>query len=82
MKKKILGGIAILAIAALAAFNVNLNLAQESNMSPLALANVEALAQSEGGGGTTYYVNPCPKHSGNECSSKSSPYGCKTLSYC
>ncbi|GAB6008837.1 NVEALA domain-containing protein [Dysgonomonas reticulitermitis] len=49
MKKKIIGGIAILAIAAVAAFNVNLNLAQESNMSPLALANIEALAQSEGG---------------------------------
>jgi hypothetical protein len=46
MKKKILGGIAILAIAAVAAFNVNLN-TQESNMSPLALANVEALAGSE-----------------------------------
>ncbi|GAB6008824.1 NVEALA domain-containing protein [Dysgonomonas reticulitermitis] len=50
MKKKILGGIAILAIAALAAFNVNMNLVQESNMSPLALANVEALAQESGGG--------------------------------
>jgi hypothetical protein len=51
MKKKILGGIAILAIATVATFNVNLNLAQESNMSPLALANVEALAQNESGGG-------------------------------
>jgi hypothetical protein len=51
MKKKIIGGIAVLAIAAVAVFNVNLNLAQESNMSSLALANVEALAQETGGGG-------------------------------
>jgi hypothetical protein len=53
MKKKIFGSLIIIAIAAVAAFNVNLNLnlTQESNMSPLALANVEALAQNESGAG-------------------------------
>ncbi|GAB6008827.1 NVEALA domain-containing protein [Dysgonomonas reticulitermitis] len=47
MKKKIFGSLIVIAIAAVAAFNVNMNPVQESNMSPLALANVEALAQSE-----------------------------------
>jgi len=45
MKKKILYGIVVLAIAAIAAFNVNLNTNDE--MSLLTLANIEALA-SEG----------------------------------
>ena len=47
MKKQVLGGIAVLAIAAVAAFNVNLNMNQKSDMSLLALANVEALAKCE-----------------------------------
>jgi len=51
MKKKILGGIAVLAIVAVAAFNVILNTNQKSDMSLLALANVEALAGNESGGG-------------------------------
>ncbi len=80
MKKKIFGGIAVLAIAAFAAFNMNVN-TQENQASSLTLANIEALAQNESGG-TIYYVNPCPKHSGNECSSRTSPYGCKSSSYC
>jgi hypothetical protein len=57
MKKKIIGGLLVLAIAAVAAFNMNLNLAQESNMSPLALANVEALAQNENSGGNGSHWN-------------------------
>ena len=54
MKKKIILGFAVLAIAAVAAFNVNLNTNQKSDMSLLALANVEALADGE--------INPsnCP----------------------
>ncbi len=48
MKKKILVGIAVLAIAAIAAFNVNLN--TKSEVSLLTLANIEALAQDESGG--------------------------------
>lgn len=47
MKKKIILGIAVLAIAAVAAFNVNLNTNQKSDMSLLALANIEALADFE-----------------------------------
>jgi hypothetical protein len=52
MKKKIFGGIALLAIAAMAAWNVNLN-SQSNELSDISLANVEALA-NEGGTG------PCP----------------------
>jgi hypothetical protein len=49
MSKKILYGIAVLAIAAVAAWNVNLN-SQGNDLSDISLANVEALA---GEGGTT-----------------------------
>jgi hypothetical protein len=45
MKKKILGGIAVLAIAAVAALNVSFS-AQSSNLSDISLANVEALADN------------------------------------
>jgi hypothetical protein len=44
--KKILGGIAILAIAAVAAFNVGFN-SQSDGLSDVSLANVEALADGE-----------------------------------
>jgi hypothetical protein len=49
MKKIILGGIAIVAIAVMAAVNVNMNSQSENLLSDLALANVEALADGEGG---------------------------------
>ena len=42
-KKKIFGSIAILVIAAIAAFNVNIN-TQEKGLSDISLANAEALA--------------------------------------
>ena len=42
MKKKIFGGIAVLAIATVAAFNVNMS-NNENGLSDLAPANVEAL---------------------------------------
>jgi hypothetical protein len=52
--KKIISGIVVLAIAAVAAFNVNLSLNQKKNdISALSLANVEALA-GENGGDCTY----------------------------
>jgi hypothetical protein len=57
---KIFGGIVVLAIAAVAAFNVNMN-TQKGELSDLSLANVEALAQGEGG--STFY---CPGGA-NEC---------------
>jgi hypothetical protein len=44
MKKKILGGIALLAIAVMAAWNVNLN-SQSNELSTLSLKNLEVLAQ-------------------------------------
>ena len=43
MKHKIFGGIAVLAIAAVVAFNVNLS-AKSYSLSDVSLANVEALA--------------------------------------
>lgn len=47
MTKKILGGFAILVIAAITAFNVNLNTQKEDETSWLVLANAEALTQKE-----------------------------------
>lgn len=45
MKKNFFYGFVVLAIVAVAAFNVNLNLSQKNNMSLLTLANIEALAK-------------------------------------
>jgi hypothetical protein len=49
MNKKFLSGFAVLAIAAVAAWNVNFN-SQTNGMSDLALANIEALAGENGDG--------------------------------
>jgi len=57
MKTKILGGIAIVAIAVTVSFNVTLSNKKQDNTSMLALANVEALAQSEGGASCTASAN-------------------------
>ncbi|HLT87015.1 MAG TPA: NVEALA domain-containing protein [Sphingobacterium sp.] len=51
MRKKILGGMLPVAIAVLATVNINFNKDAESGLSALNLANVEALAQGESGGG-------------------------------
>lgn len=56
MKKNLLSGIAILAIAALASFNVNMNNQRESS-GLFTLADVEALALIEKGGGTSSCVS-------------------------
>ena len=55
MKKKIFFGIAVLAITAIASFNVNLN--TNSEVSLLTLANVEALASgsTDPCAGNTYH---------------------------
>jgi predicted exporter len=45
MKKKLFGSIAVLAIAAMAAFNVNINNSSENDLSLISLNEVEALAQ-------------------------------------
>jgi hypothetical protein len=54
MKKYIISGIAVLAIAAVAAWNVGLSSQKNDGLSDVMLANVEALAQESGG---TYYTN-------------------------
>ena len=46
MKKKIFGGIAVIAIAGAMALSVSLN-AKNNNLSSISLANVEALANGE-----------------------------------
>ena len=51
-KKSILGSLAILVVAAVAARNVNFN-SQTDLMSDVALANVEALANYESGSGSS-----------------------------
>lgn len=51
MIKKILSAIFVIAIAAVAAWNVNKNNSKEVAMSDLALENVEALAGGETGDG-------------------------------
>ena len=56
MIKKIVGGITFLAIAAVVAFNVNLNISPNSNLSNLSLANVEALAGENNNEGSSCSV--------------------------
>ncbi|MDL2241286.1 NVEALA domain-containing protein [Bacteroidales bacterium OttesenSCG-928-L03] len=55
MKKKIIGGIAIIVVAITVAFNVNVNNESNNRVSFLSLANVEALASESGGFGETCY---------------------------
>ena len=75
IKKKILSGVFVVAIAAIAAVNVNFNSEAENALSALNMANVEALADGESSGnnynlcyseskvrtGYTYYAcGDCP----------------------
>lgn len=46
MKKKIIGSVAVMAIAAITAFNVSISKSSDG-LTDVSLANVEALAQSE-----------------------------------
>jgi hypothetical protein len=64
MKKKILGGIALLAIAAVAVWNVNLN-SQSNKLSGAMLANVEALAEENGGSDCKWKSIKCSKGNSN-----------------
>lgn len=61
MKKKILGGM-VIAIAAVAAFNVNFN-SQDNSLLEISLANIEALANDESGTGETCYNSITTKES-------------------
>jgi hypothetical protein len=77
MKKKIFGFIAVLAIAALAAFNVNVN-SQENGLSDISMENIEALASEDTNSnckwkqmkcskGTGYYEGCLTNGDGNSC---------------
>jgi hypothetical protein len=55
MKKQLLGSLAVVAIAAVAAFNINLNFGADSKLSTVTMSNVEALASGETGTGKTCY---------------------------
>lgn len=78
--KKFFGIIAIVAIAAAAGWNYQQS-QKEIELSDLALANVEALAQLEDK--SPYHLFPCPSSSGNECRFKDSERPeCHSISYC
>jgi hypothetical protein len=71
MKKIILGGIAAVVIAVLAAVNVSLNSQNDNLLSDLALNNVEALASSERGCITR------PAEDNGDCTSDGTWYFCE-----
>jgi len=52
MKKKIIGGLVAIAIASVAIVNMDLGSKKQEALSALHLANIEALAQGESGGGS------------------------------
>ncbi|MDR2911255.1 MAG: NVEALA domain-containing protein [Bacteroidales bacterium] len=73
MKRKVISIIGLVALAAIVAFNVNLNSNGES-LSDFALANVEALALDEGGSSGTFTCYSTY----NRCSF----WGCSTVYRC
>jgi hypothetical protein len=57
MCKKIIGGITVIAIAAVAVWNVSVNLnSQKNELSDISLANIEALGQEVGFDPGVYYI--------------------------
>ncbi|MCL2651072.1 MAG: NVEALA domain-containing protein [Candidatus Azobacteroides sp.] len=83
MKKKILIGFATLAIAAVAALNMNFS-AKSNGLSDVSLANVEALADGNENKITHYCAWPCPR-GGNECIEQDGACTgttCSSSSYC
>jgi hypothetical protein len=65
MKKKIFGGIAMLAVAAVAVFNVNFS-AKSNGLSAIGLANVEALASESSGSSKSCYNHIAAKENATE----------------
>lgn len=78
MKKKILSGVFALALLATAGWGVHKSMNSDADLSDLALANVEALANGESGGGSRPYQSQgycTPWHLKSMCSS-SGAYTC------
>ena len=69
MNRKFLYGLAVLAIAVVAAFNMNLS-SKGDGLSDISLANVEALARNEDDAGTKYYQHHCGSKPGIQCQSQ------------
>jgi hypothetical protein len=69
--------LAVLTIAAVAAWNISVNLnSQKTELSDISLANVEALA-SEGYSGGGYYKNYCSNYNNYyKCSTHQQPETC------
>jgi len=61
MKKKILGGIAVIAIAAMTTWNVNFS-AKTNGLSNVMLSNVEALAEESNPPSDLYYKLYCSNY--------------------
>ncbi len=82
MKKKLFGMIVVAVVAIVAGYNVYLS-QNETKLSDLVLANVEAFAWGEETGGP-YYLRPCPTRPGAECGSTvyDKDNSCANITYC
>ena len=77
MKKFIFGGIAIVAIAVVTAFSVNLK-SNEYGLSDVGLSNAEALANMSAG----YWMYHCGSSQGTQCQSTQTGPTCTSQSSC
>lgn len=82
MKKKLFGIIVVTVVAIVAGYNVYLS-QNETKLSDLVLANVEAFAWGGETGGP-YYLRPCPTRPGAECGSTvyDKDNRCANITYC
>jgi len=71
MKKKLLSSLAVLAVAAVATFNVSLD-SKKNGLTDVMLANVEALAQEPGSFGACFIE----KDTYNSCNYYNNSYYC------
>ena len=76
MRKKVFSGVFALALLATAGWGMNKSMSNEAGLSDLALANVQALAEGESGGGK--YRN-CSQ--GEESSYGTNEFYCGTCSW-
>lgn len=82
MRKKILGILVVSIVAIIASYNIYM-IQDDVELSVLALANIEALADN-GETVNSYHLFPCLSSSGNECKFKKDPNRpeCSSASYC